>query len=339
MLRTATIRKLAFMALGLLASSQSNANLTLTADGVALGFNLTQFALTNPGNNGCCNGPFGVAIDVASGHVLVNVGGTGLRYVFNDVDGQTLATAIGAPVASNTYVGAYATAGGKAYGASYNDGKFYQFNGDGTVNHQLTGVTASAYLGMWGNPVNGHLIATTTGSGLIDIDPLANGGLGSFRIINGASGDGVSVSPDGKTVYLAEGNILAYDIATGASTGSFAPGIGFGLDGTGVITSAGLLNGRIVAAMNSGDVNLVNPLDGTFVQIATGGTRLDYTSPDVLNGTLFIDGADAVWRLSCGADCSIGGPPVVSVPEPAEYALMLGGLAAIGALARRRRLR
>ena len=68
---------------------------------------------------------------------------------------------------------------------------------------------------MWGNPITGHIEASS-GAGLIDIDPLANGGLGSFRVINASGdGDGVSVSPDGKTVYSEQGNIQGYDIATG----------------------------------------------------------------------------------------------------------------------------
>ena len=321
--------------LGALAGS-ANAQLTLTSSGMSLGFTLSTFAATSPGNSGCCNGPFGVAVDVASGHVLVNVG-TGIRYVFNDVDGQTPATAL-ASVASNTYVGAYGTAGGKAYGSDWNGGGFYAFNGDGTVNRQLTGVTPHAYLGVAGNSVTGHLEAITSNNGLIDIDPLANGGAGSFRVIAaGASGDGVSVSADGSIVYIAEGNIEAYNIATGAHVGSYAPGQGFGLDGTGVIVSTGLLNGRIIAAMNSGDINLIDPTNGSFINIATGGSRLDYTSPDVTNGTLFIDGAEAVFRLSCGVDCSIGAPPPPPIPEPSTVMLMLAGLGAVGALTKRRR--
>src|SRR6202040_2547651 len=97
---------------------------------------------------------------------------------------------------------AYARAGGLAYGTD-GGGNFVQFNNDGTVNHVLTGVSASPYLGMWGAP-NGHIIATSF-SGLIDIDPLAAGGTGSVRVINaGVFGDGVSVSPDGLTAYVVD---------------------------------------------------------------------------------------------------------------------------------------
>ena len=57
------------------------------------------------------------------------------------------------------------------------------FNADGSINHILTGVTATTDFGMWGNPVTGHIEASS-GAGLIDINPLANGGAGSFRVIN-----------------------------------------------------------------------------------------------------------------------------------------------------------
>lgn len=46
---------------------------TLTADGIADGFTLTTFATTNPGNTGCCSGPFGVAV-ASTAHIIVNTG-------------------------------------------------------------------------------------------------------------------------------------------------------------------------------------------------------------------------------------------------------------------------
>src|SRR5579864_3375098 len=154
--------------------------LTLTAAGVADGFTLTTFATLNPGLVNTGNfGPFGVAVS-ANGNIIVSNEPNATRYAFADVDGQTTATALNhVPSSSGTL--AYATAGGQAYGGD-GSGHFVQFNNDGTVNHVLTGVTASTDLGMWGNPTNGHIIANSS-AGLIDIDPLANGGTGSFRVI------------------------------------------------------------------------------------------------------------------------------------------------------------
>ncbi len=318
--------------------------LTMTADGTALGFSLTTFATLNPSlvNTGSY-GPFGVGMDTTGGSatVLVSNYQNNTRYTFNDVDGQTVATSL-TSLPSSSYTSAYATAGGVTYGGD-GSGRFVQFNKDGTVNHALTGVTTNPYLGMWGNPVNGHIIATSS-AGLIDIDPLANGGLGSFRVITpSAFGDGVSVSPDGTKAYLAVGaTVRVYDIATGVLLTSFSNALLNGLDGTGVISSSNSLNGDIVAVTNFGTVVLIDPNGfndlGTaeFKLIANGGSRGDYTSPDVTNGTLFIDMSDAVYRLSCGSGCGIGTqqPNDSSVPEPGTAALV--GLGLMGILSRRK---
>ena len=190
---------------------------------------------------------------------------------------------------------------------------------------------------MWGAP-NGHII-DLSGSGLIDIDPLANGGAGSVRVINASVfGDGVSVSPDSLTAYVETGGgtITLYNIASGLPgtiyTGFNSP------DGTGVI-SGGTFNDYFVVNNNNGDVDLQNPLTpGTFTMIATGATRGDYTSPDPATCTLFLDESNSVMRLGLPGAC-IGGS---AVPEPASIAILtiglagLAGFAGLGNIRRRR---
>ncbi len=297
----------------------ARADLALTPAGIADGFVLTKFATGLPSFN--TEGPFGITL-ASNGNVIAFDFASSTNYVFKDVDGQTPATALMLTPANGVANG-YATASGKPYGG---DGFHYvQFNDDGTVNHILTGVTAQPDLGMWTDPVNQHLIAASV-SGLIDIDPLANGGAGSFRLIHGGIfPDGVSVSADGNTIYAAFFGttvVRAYDMTSGVLLTTYN-----GLpspDGTGVISSSNILNGDIIVNNNNGEIDLLDPLTHTFVAIATGGSRGDFTSPDASDGSLFLDYSDFIARLSCGPGCSIGGPTPqpAAVPEPSSMWLL-----------------
>lgn len=317
-------------------SVPANASLTLTAAGISDGFSLTTFASGFPSVS--TEGPFGITL-ASNGNVLVFDTANSTNYVFPDVDGQTAASPLSSVVVPNRGAQGYTNASGHPYGGD-GLGHFVELNDDGTVNHILTGVTATPDLGVWTNPVDQHIIATSN-VGLIDIDPLANGGNGSFRLITaaGASADGITVSPDGTTVYAATfGNscIKAYSITTGSQTGNFC---GFTYpDGTGVISSTDALNGQVVVNTNVGDIDLLNPVTGTFVAIATGGSRGDFTSADTSNGTLLLDYSDFVARLSCGPDCSIGGPGPgpTPVPEPSSVLLLSGVVAAAFWIKRKR---
>ena len=331
-LSLASVLGAATLATALFSGGPANATLALTGAGVTDGFTLSTFATMDSGNTGCCGGPFGVAF--SGSNVIVSNGINNSISVFKDVDGQTSSNGI-APTSAlfnipgaGTGVTAMASAGGQAYGLNPITGLFAQYNANGTIGHDLTSVVGHPFLGMWGAP-NGHIIASTRDVGLIDIDPLANGGLGSSRVINGGLfPDGVSVSPDGKTAFVENGGtIQAVDIASGVLGTNY--GTSGAPDGSGVI-SGGKFNGFIIANTNFGNIDLIDPLLNSFVTIASGGTRGDYTSPDTINGSLLLTYSDIIVRLSCPS-CSF-----VATPEPASMALFGAGLLGLG-IARRRR--
>jgi hypothetical protein len=307
--------------------------LALTADGVSRGFTLTTFV---DGYNFGNYGPLAQAI-LPNGKVITGSVGDRKIYIFNDVDNQHLSDAEAAiPYSCETSNCNFAmtTAGGEAYGAQLFGGRYYHFDSTG-ARTLLPGDAGGLfnYLGMWFNPVNGHIIAASY-SGLVDINPLT----GSVRVINaGVFPDGVSVSGDGQTIYVEVGaTVRSYAMNDGHLIHTYVTG--HGPDGTGVIRG-GLYDGLVVVNNNDGTVGLLDPSkpDGDpnqFVIIASGGTRGDFTSADTRNGTLFMSQVNEVVRLGCGPGCTIGGG--TATPEPASMGLIGAGLLAVGFLRRKR---
>lgn len=315
------VRSMKVAALGAvlaLGTTSAHATLMLTTDGTNLGFSLSTFA-TGFQNNGV--GPLGIGIN-SLGQVIVNSSYDRKNYVFTNVDNQTVSNAISS-TPFDAYPPAYATVNGTVWGStgfsSSTPNQLVKFNDDGTVAAMFPNITV--HNGLWANPVNNHLIGVAS-NGLVDID--VSGATPTARVINGASADGVTVSPDGTVVYTSNG--FGYDIATGVAL----PGTFFvsGADGMGVISSSNSLNGSIIVNTTSGNVVLVDPTNFTQTIIASGGSRGDYTSPDFTNGSLFLTQSDSVLRLSCGAGCAIGStpPPSNGVPEPGTIALLGVGL-------------
>ena len=315
--RLLAISSIALASLG--ASTVSSAfPLTITAAGANLGFSLsTVVSNLSGGQTGCCF-VLGSAVN-SDGKIIVNNAGNSFNYLFNNVDNQV---GPGAAI-SSTPDGHFPTAMANANGTVYaGGGVFRKLNNDGSTATVYSDISVS--LCMWTNPVNQHIIAvgsaTGVGSGLIDID--VSGVVPTARLINGAFSDGVTVSPDGTIVYT---NSAAYRISDGALLGTYnVPGA----DGMGVITSGNALNGDIIVSTTGGLLVLLDPLN-FFAQtiIADSGGYGDFTSPDFTTGTLLVSSGDYLMRLGCGQGCGVGAPPP-NVPEPSM--LWLAGIGLLG---------
>jgi DNA-binding beta-propeller fold protein YncE len=320
----------------------AQASLALTAAGIADGFTLTNFLSLGGGYT------FLGSANLPDGTLAVGGNAQNKIYQFNDLDGQTLANAL--KIVDFGGEIDLANAGGQAYAASQNAG-FWQVANDLTLTKIITNplvLPTPAMEGLAGNPVTGNLIATSS-LGLINLDPTT--GNNKVIISNPPSlADGVTVSPDGNTAYVAifgGSEVLGYDISTGTLVFS-AMNLPDGPDGIAVI-SGGAFNGDIVVNNNGvrhssgtfdGSVGLLDVKTGIETIIASGGTRGDFASPDLNNGSLLLYEDDSVWRLalagSCiGAPCP-GGGGGPGLPEPATLVLLSTGLLSLGWMRRRR---
>jgi PEP-CTERM motif len=326
MMRSILIASISFTALAI-ASSRADA-LDLTAAGIADGFTLSEF-VSGLGPSGTFGvGPLGMAVN-SDGNVIVNDNVGALNYVFKDVDGQTVGNALSS-TPNQGFPPAYAFSNGSVWGSTgfspaggNPSGALVKLNNDGTVAAVYSNIPVTN--GLWTNPVNGHLLGAGN-SGIIDID--VSGATPTFRVVTTTGSDGVTVSPDGKTVYNT--GVTGFDIATGNIVyGSFSVPEA---DGMGVI-SGGKLNGDIVVNSNDGSVYLLDAL-GNQIIIADDGSRGDYTSPDRTNGSLLLTQSDSIWRLSV-AGGSIGGGLTPGVPEPSTWAMLLLGFLGLGRLGNR----
>ena len=298
----------------------AGADMVLTGAGLAQGLNLTTFATNFPTTGSL--GPLGITF-TPSGGVLVSDQLGNVRLFPTDVDGQNAASAaVGHNYGNNNSEG-LTHLGSNIYMGQFNAGRVVQIHPDGTFDQTI--ISNLPTVGIVSDPAYGLLFASTRGDNQVyEIDPIAKT---STLFKNVSNPDGLSVSPDGQTLYVAatgSGHVLGYNIQSKALT--FDSGaISGGIDGT--AAGAGTFSNDLFVNLNNGSLVEINLTTLTQTVIATGGSRGDFVTVDPSNSSLLITQTDRILRLN-GASF---------VPEPSSLALIsLGGLGLLGWAHRRR---
>jgi len=356
------IRSLACIATlfgGLFVCSQAQATMTLTSYATNVRqFTLTTFASGFPNNGPGGIGPLGVAYVydpvTQKDNVLVSDYVNGNIYVFDShADNQIASTSLAS----------YGAGHAQAFAQVQNANGFTYYLSDPPGNRiiQVTGLGAFAALiasipqanalvpfpaGLVGIHT-GHLFADDGTAGNIwEIDPVSKTKV-LFKAVGGTP-DGLAISQDGQTIYVAffgpGGNVRGYDLATGSLTWT-SPATAGGPDG--VALGTGTLTGYAYVNYNSGDLweFSLPPNAPAANLIATGGSRGDWIASDSNaycapgHPSLLLTQTDRILRLDPPGGGFFGPPlastqPVTigpaptagSVSAPATGSLALGAL-------------
>lgn len=295
------------------------AQLTLTPAGNARGFALSTFASNFPSSSGI--GPEGVAF-APDGTVLVTNYFNGNLQRFQNADNQNAAAVPVLASFGTDRANGLGYLGTTAYMSQYGSGQLVELNADGSVNRVVATGLANP-LGVATSPSTGRIFVGLS-TGIANVNPVT----GVFSpLVSGSSVDGITLSPDGATLYAAvRGGINAqqlvgYSTSTGAVVYSSGVLTG-GIDGTAL--GFGMFDGYIYANMNNGTVlelNLATPGAPPTI-IASGGSRGDMVGFDPSgSGDMLITQQTSVVRLR-------------GIPGPSTVSLL--GLAGVLAFRRRR---
>lgn len=333
---TASARAAFFVAASAVALSASSvaADLMLTQAGIDRGFQLTTFASNFPTTSGI--GPRGIDF-LPNGQAMVSsLNGQIRRFPTRDAGGHWIDNQ--SALAVNPFVTIDGTDNANGMGhlgsdthiylAQHTNNQVVQLNADGSLNHVVAPIPSA--LGIAVHPTTGHLFVTGSGAGasggVFNVDPVA----GTFTMVSAEKADGITITPDGSTIYVANyggtfpSEIVGYNTSTNAEVFRSAP-IPGNIDG--VALGFGPLTGYIYAVTNGNGTNTgtiveVNLSTQAQVVIATGGSRGDLCASDPTgSGDVLFTQSNSVVRLS-------------GIPAPSGVVLLgLGGLLA----ARRRR--
>jgi hypothetical protein len=319
---------LAVFGLALTVVPQAKAGLTLTAAGVAEGYQLSVFASGFPSTDFNGVGPISTGYPVGGG-VLASSYADGKVYRFaTDTDGQTVAAN---GVASVTNYGAptgIASANGNIFMALQGTGDIVKIDSNGNYLSTLTsGLGFVTGLTSFGN----NLYASNVSTAIFKVDATT----GAAVALVGGAFDGLGINFDGSLVFGEAGqHIYGYHTSDG-SYANFDSGFISGADGA-ALGSGGLL-GKLIVNTNFGEVWEVDLNTSIQVLIANGGSRGDLVSVDTAgNGSLLLSQSDSIVRLTNDNGGFQGG---ITTPEPATWATGMLGAAIVAFVARRRTVR
>jgi hypothetical protein len=292
-------QRVAFLLLFLLAtglSGTAQADMTLTAAGVAAGFTLTTFATNFPDTGNGGTGPVGITFP-GSG-VMVSDWPGHVRVFPSHADGQNAGTVPATTYGTANAVG-LAQVAGRFYMTQDALSRVVQVNADGTLNQVIVNVFCAT--GLVADSFTGHLYVSggCTGAGITEVDPVAK----TATAFNSVLSDGLALSSDGHTLYAAEvsthQHVLGFNTTTKAQV--FDSGVINGVDG--IAVGSGSLAGKIFVNTNFGELWEVDLATSAQTLIASGGSRGDFVAWDPSNGTLLVTQSDRILRLH---------PPVVT---------------------------
>jgi hypothetical protein len=306
---------------------RAGAAMTLTPAAVAQGFSLSTFATGFPNTESI--GPLGMVFP--NGGVLVTSWPGNTYFFTRDVDNQV----VPAPTHAYGFRNADGLAlgnGGVIYMTQAGNGSVVTVDAGGAI---LSTIIAGSFVeprDVVINPTNGHLFVSQNSAtlGIVDIDPVAK----TFRTFEAINSDGLTLTPDGKTLYTAvetgplAGHVVGFDTTTGAQV--FDSGAIAGMpDGTAL--GFGTLAGNLFANTNGGTLVEVNLATGVQTLLATGGSRGDYVKVDPNNNTLLLTQTDSILRLTPPSGGGFG-----PLPEPSSLAMAsLAALIGLGVYCRR----
>ena len=315
-------------------SGGARADLMVTPDASDAGFRLATFAsdfptLTDP-QIGKEVGPLGVAFTSDGGVLVTDKPGFLRFFATTDINQSATSASVVHDYTADKATG-LAQVGNTIYMTRQTQGDVVALHPDGSFDRVVIAGLAPYVTGIAANPANGHLFVTTLGvNAVYDIDPVA----GTKSLFASLSADGVTISPDGKTVYAVEqrddalGRVIGFDTATHAKVFDSGPIGGMFGEVDGVALGIKKLAGQLFVNTHNGEVYSIDLATRLQTLIADGGSRGDFLTVNPEDGSILVTQSDSLLRLT--------GPTNIAT-TPLPRAATFGGLLAAGVVAHGRR--